>query len=66
MLVGSGIDEHDPMNGPEYQAYLVAKDCKCRESPCDGCMAGAPCDADMGIEIDCGIWGDELDDDYEY
>lgn len=45
---GSEIDEHDPMNDPEYHAYLevLAKDCKCAEKPCDGCMAGAPCDAD--------------------
>lgn len=67
----SEIDEHDPMNDPEYHAYLeeLAKDCKCRDAPCEGCMAGAPCDAVMGIEIDYDSWGDEEledDDDEEY
>ena len=41
-------DEYDLMGDPEYHAYLevLAEDCKCAEKPCDGCMAGAPCDAD--------------------
>ena len=34
---------------PEYAAHCeeLAKYCKCRYKPCDGCLAGAPCDADM-------------------
>ena len=37
----------DPTDEPEYHAHLeeLAKDCKCADKPCDGCMAGAPCDA---------------------
>ena len=66
---GSEIDEHDPMNDPEYHAYLevLAKDCKCAEKPCDGCMAGAPCDADTygdGLE-GWDLYSDEdLSDEY--
>lgn len=38
----------EPFDSPEYQKFLedMAKTCKCADAPCDGCLAGAPCDAD--------------------
>jgi|WetSurMetagenome_2_1015567.scaffolds.fasta_scaffold185278_2 hypothetical protein len=40
----------DPLDDPNYQAFLVetAKGCRARDKPCPGCCAGGMCDGDLG------------------
>lgn len=49
-------EEQNPYDTPEYQAFVeeMAKDCKCyplEVRPCDGLLAGGPCDR-MGQDSD--------------
>ncbi len=49
-------EPEDPTDSPEWQVWIegLAKHCRCRDNrPCDGLMAGGPCDelGDLGDEL---------------
>jgi hypothetical protein len=64
-LPGSEISE-DPYQSEEYQRFMddVAKTCHAEDSPCDSCLAGAPCDGPSRLDPlwDCGLDDDDLYD----
>jgi hypothetical protein len=58
---GSEIEE-DPYKSEDYQRFMteVAKTCDADDSPCDSCLAGAPCDGPSRLDP---LWDSGLDDD---
>jgi len=56
--------DDDPFDTPEYQAFIdeALKHCMCeRDNPCDGVLAGGPCDRRIDEMIDDSYLENEED-----
>jgi hypothetical protein len=61
----SSAEDVDPYQSEDYQRFMgeVAKTCDADDSPCDSCLAGAPCDGPSRLDP---LWDSGLDDDDLY